>query len=101
MKATGLPYYKVRELLEQNADYNDCDELTCGCYTELLEDYFSFERHDIHYKYTVQEIADMYADDIVLMRLDGHLTCAVRGRVYDIFDCTNEPVDCYWIVDRA
>lgn len=85
----------------QNADYNDCDELVCSCYENLLEDYFGCERHDIHYEYTVQEVADMYADDIVLMRLDGHLTVAEYGIVIDIFDCTNEPVDFYWVVGRA
>lgn len=100
-KATALPYYKVRELLEQNAVCNDCEELTMPCYEHLLEDYFGFERHECNYEYTVQEIANMYADDTVLMRIDGHLTCAVKGRVYDTFDCTNELVDCYWLVGRG
>lgn len=98
--ASGLPYGKVRELLERNAVCNACDELTVSCYDNLLEDYFGYERYDCDYHYTVQEVADMYADDVVLMRLDGHLTCSVRGCVCDIFDCTNEPVDCYWVVGR-
>lgn len=100
VKATALPYYEVRELLEQNAVCNDCEELTVSCYEYLLEDYFGFERHDCDYQHTVQEIADMYADDIVLMRIDGHLTISEFGQVTDIFDCTQEKVDCFWVVGR-
>lgn len=99
--ATGLPYYEVRELLEQNAVCNDCDELVVTCYEYLLEDYFGYKRHECDYRYTVQEIADMYADSIVLMRIDGHLTTSDYGIVVDIFDCTSELVDCFWVVDRA
>ena len=71
------------------------------CYEHLLKDYFGFERHECDYEYTVQEIADMYADDIVLMRINSHLTVAEYGTVIDIFDCTNELVDCFWVVGKA
>lgn len=90
----------MRELLEQNAVCNDCEELTVDCYSNLLEDYFGFERHECNFKHTVQEIADMYADDIVIMRVSGHLTASEYSRVYDIFDCTNELVDIFWTVER-
>ena len=69
------------------------------CYDNLLEDYFGYERHDINYKYTVQEVADMFSNDIVLMRINGHLTCSIRGGIVtDIFNCTNELVDVAWVV---
>lgn len=68
------------------------------CYDNLLEDYFGYERHDINYKYTVQEIADMFSNDTVLMRIDGHLTASINSVVTDIFDCTNELVDVAWVV---
>lgn len=84
----------------KNAVCNDCDELVVTCYENLLEDYFGYKRHECDYRYTAQEIADMYADDIVLMRINSHLTCSVCGKVYDIFDCTTEMVDCYWVVGR-
>ncbi len=90
----------MRELLEQNAVCNDCEELTVDCYSNLLEDYFGFDRHECNFKHTVQEIADMYADDIVIMRVRGHLTASEYSRVYDIFDCTNELVDIFWTVGR-
>ncbi len=98
--ATGLPYDEVRDLLKQNAKEHDCEKLVCDCYSYLLEDVFGYEYHDCGYKYTVQEIANMYCDDIVLMRIDGHLTISVYGVSVDIFDCTNELCDCFWIVGR-
>lgn len=92
----------MRELLEENAVCNDCEELTMPCYEHLLEDYFGFERHECDYRYTVQEIADMYADSIVLMRIDGHLTMSEGGGVVvDIFNCTDSLVDIFWVVGRA
>lgn len=91
----------MRKLLEQNAVCNDCEELTVDCYARLLEDYFGFERHECNFKHTVQEIADMYADDIVIMRVSGHLTASVGGNSVDVFNCTNEKVDIYWLAGRA
>lgn len=97
-KATGLPYYEIRELLVKNAKINDCDELCVSCYDNLLEDYFGYERHDCNFRFTVQEVADMYAENVVLIRVNGHLTVAVKSTIYDIFDCTNKKVDCFWVV---
>lgn len=91
----------MRELLEQNAVCNDCEELTVDCYSNLLEDYFGFERHECNFKHTVQEIADMYENDIVIMRVSGHLTASVGGNSVDVFNCTNEKVDIYWLAGRA
>lgn len=98
--ASGKPYREVERLLKLNADKNHCEERVCDCYSYLLEDYFGYERHDCNYKYTVQEVADMHLNNTVLMRLDGHLTVSVMGGiVVDIFDCTQDLVDCYWVVD--
>lgn len=91
----------MRELLEQNAVCNDCEELTVDCYSKILEDYFGFGRHECNFKHTVQEIADMYADDIVIMRIRGHLTASAYSVSIDTFDCTQEKVDVYWLVGRA
>lgn len=71
------------------------------CYSNLLEDYFGFERHECNFQHTVQEIADMHADKIVIMRISGHLTASVYGVSADTFDCTNEKVDIFWLVGRA
>ena len=38
---------------------------------------------------------------IVIMRVSGHLTASVGGNSVDVFDCTNEKVDVYWLAGRA
>ena len=96
--ATRLPYRTVQKLLKLNAKANQCDCLTESCYSKLLEDVFGYERYDCDYEYTVQEITDMYYDHIVLMRVPHHLTISVYGENFDIFDCTSEAVDCFWVV---
>ena len=98
--ASGLPYRVVEELLIQNAKEHSCDRMSRTCYAHLLEDVLGYEYIDCGYKYTVQEIADMYSDCIVIIRIDGHLSCSALGCVTDIFDCTQSWVDCIWLVKR-
>lgn len=98
---TGLPYETIQRLLTLTAKEHHCNKLTCDCYSYLLEDIFGYEYFDCGYEYTVQEIADMFYDDIVIMRLDGHLTASAFGISIDTFDCTDELVDCFWVVERG
>ena len=37
--------------------------------------------------------------DVVLIRIDGHLTVSKYGVVYDLWDCTQEIADVFWIVE--
>ena len=97
--ATGLNYDAVDNLLAISADINDCDKLCVCCYHKLLEDILCYQRIDSYFKYTVREIAKRFPRDIVIMRVQGHLTCSIRGTVSDIWDCGNEKVDCFWIVE--
>lgn len=34
----------------------------------------------------------------LIIRVDGHLTCSMYGVVTDIWDCSEEMVDRYWVV---
>jgi hypothetical protein len=47
---------------------------------------------------SVEEIAERYPDSKVIIRVEGHLTCALYGVVTDIWDCSEELVDRYWVV---
>ena len=68
------------------------------CYEKTLEDEFDLERVKPKVYKTVEDIANDFNDNIVLIRIKGHLTCAMYGRIYDTWDCGNEPVDVFWIV---
>lgn len=93
----GLKYNTVKKLLELCAVYYDCDPLYVGCYHHLLEDVFELPVRYCDDSETVEEIAQMYPNNKVIIRIEGHLTCAVHGTIFDIWDCTDKIADCYWI----
>lgn len=96
--ATGLNYDAVDNLLNITADINNCDKLCVCCYHNLLDDILCYERVDCNYEYTVEEIARKYYRDTLIVRIKGHLTSVVKGRVLDIWDCSSKYVDCFWFV---
>lgn len=96
--ATKLPYLAVGRLLDMSAVYYDCDKLNCGCYGRLLSDIFNYPIRYSNYKETVADVIDKFPLNTLIIRIDGHLTSSVAGVLTDIFDCSNELVDKYWIV---
>jgi hypothetical protein len=96
--AVGLRYEAVDNLLELTANFNKCDKLCVCCYNKLLEDILCYDRVDCNFKRTVNEIAESHPRDKVIIRVDAHLTTSIYGNILDIWDCSEELVDCYWIV---
>lgn len=96
--ATNLKYEAVEKLLDISADLFGCDKLNMPCYNNLLSNILCYRQRFCYSGETVEEIADRYPNDNVLMRLDGHLTCSIKGCVLDTFDCSQERVDCYWVI---
>ena len=95
--AMDIPYSEVVMLLRNNADYYNCNELCVCCYEKLLDNDFKLP-HFIGNGLTVDEIAKRSPNNTLLIRMDSHITCAINGVVFDIFDCTNEIVTDFWIV---
>ena len=95
--ATNTPYNEIKALLTLSAKTLNCCRICRPCYTEFLKNYFGLNVIEDYY-HTVGELADLYPNNILLLRTDGHLTCSIDGVVYDIFDCRNEIVTHYWIV---
>lgn len=96
--ALDLDYYEVIGLLYFNSDFFNCDMLVRECYEKVLEDQFGLDKVKVKTHKTVEEIAEEFSDNILLIRIKGHLTCSMYGRIYDIWDCSNEQVDCFWII---
>lgn len=96
--ATKLDYNAVDKLLGLVAHCYDCDKLCLCCYHHLLEDIFNFPVRYCENVETVGEVAKKYPNNILLIRIQGHLSSSLYGVVYDIWDCTHKLVDCYWIV---
>lgn len=94
--ALRLPYSFVMSMLTDNGMCYDCDDLTVECYSNLLAD-LGFKPCDADGK-TVEDLCNEYPDNILLARLDGHLTCCINGDCYDIWDCTDKVVDKFWVI---
>ena len=95
----NLPYNASRNLLELSAAHNSCDKLCVCCYHHLLEDVFEYTVNYVHFTETVEDVAFKHPYNKVIIRIDGHLTCAVSGVIYDLWDCSREYVDCYWVTN--
>ena len=96
--ATNLRYEAVHNLLDITAEEFNCDKLCICCYHHLLEDILCYVRHNCNFKSTVSDIATSYPNNTLIIRVEEHLTSSVNGVVLDIWDCSNELVDCYWII---
>lgn len=96
--ALNINYYDVIYILYNNGYNNCCDGLTVDCYANVLENVFGFKCYNANGK-KVREISEDFKDDIVLIRIPNHLTCSILGNVYDIWNCTNEVADRFWVVN--
>lgn len=96
--ATGLCYEAVDNLLELAASHYNCEKLCVCCYHKLLEEVLCYNRVECHFKKTVEDVAVEHPRNKVLIRVDAHLTTAIYGNILDIWDCSDELVDCYWII---
>lgn len=96
--ALGITYRAADGLIDMAADVGDCEPLCVCCYHRLLEDGFGLKPRFCRFGKTVADVAEMHADRKVIIRVEGHLTCAVFGEILDIWDCSDELVDCYWLV---
>ena len=96
--ATTLPYEACAKLLNLTADMYSCETLCICCYHHLLEDLFTYRCYHCYNEERVRDIARAFPHDRVIIRVQGHLTCAINGVIPDIWDCADEIVDCFWIV---
>ena len=97
--ALGIPYYDVVMMLQLNGDFYSCDCLNKVCYEKLLDHDYHLP-HYVCYDRTVKEVAENFIDDILLIRIEGHLTCSIFGVVHDIWNCEDEIVTDFWIVPK-
>lgn len=96
--ATGLCYDAVNNLLKLTASEYDCDKLCVCCYHNLLEDILCYPRVECDFDQTVNEVASRYPKNKLIIRVNEHLTSSINGTILDIWDCSQELVDCFWII---
>lgn len=96
--ALNEDYDTVQYKLHLIAELFNCDALCVCCYKHLLDDVYKLPRITTHIGKPIKEFLCMYPKGVYLIRVDGHLTCAIDGTVYDIWDCQNEIIDIIWKV---
>lgn len=97
--ATGLKYQAVNNLLEFTADDYNCEKLCVCCYNYLLSDTLCYHKEYCNFDVTVSQLASRFPNNTLIIRVDAHLTCSINGTILDIWDCSDELVDCYWIIE--
>lgn len=95
--ASGYSYADIQDKLYYMARLFDCEELCVCCYKHLLDDIFEYPRVKSKGR-TVGELCEDYPDCILLVRIDGHLTCVVHGVIRDLWDCSDKIADIIWKV---
>lgn len=50
------------------------------------------------YHMSVGEVSSKYKDYIILITMNGHITCSKYGIVYDSFDCRERISEYCWII---
>lgn len=93
----GIDYTAIENLLSYIGETNSCDCLNIQCYRKLLEDIFCLPVRYCYSNESVQEIAKQFSDNILIIRIEGHLTASYYGKVYDLWKCNDKTVYCYWI----
>lgn len=96
--AMDMDYDEVVELLMENGKLYGCDMLNICCYDRLLTYNFNLPNYYGDGR-TAAELAEDYPNNILLLRMPQHLSCSIHGVIHDIWDCSNQIVTHYWIVD--
>lgn len=96
--ASNLPYSAIKDKLYYMAQLLDCNALCVCCYSKLLDYIFQYDRVPCK-GYTVGEIVQKYDNSTLLIRMNGHLTCAINGTLHDLWDSSEELADIVWVVN--
>jgi hypothetical protein len=96
-RATRIPYKVIENKLNQVGNLFECEALCVCCYQFLLQDVFGLKQR-VSNGDSVKELAEKFKSNIILIRIQGHLTMAEYGVVYDLWDCREEVADVFWIV---
>lgn len=93
-----IPYDEVVRLLSKNGQIYECDCLNKLCYEKLLDYDFDLP-HYLGVGRTAEEVANDFPNNILLLRMEGHLSASIFGVIHDIWDCSSEIISDFWIIE--
>lgn len=77
----------------------DCEKLCVGCYKYLLDEVYSLDRYGNYKGCRIEDFLENHTIGTYIIRVNGHLTCAIDGVLCDTWDCRDEIIDIVWIVE--
>ena len=48
---------------------------------------------------SIGAISNKYKNNVLLITMNGHITCSKYGIIYDTFDCRNRKAEYVWVVN--
>lgn len=97
--ASGYSYAEIQDKLYYVSQLLECEKLCVCCYEHLLTDVFKYYKI-LCRGLSVAEFARMHPKGVYLIRMQGHLSVLVNGKVWDTWDCSNEILTDAWYVTR-
>lgn len=94
--AVNEDYYKVDNQLKLVAQLLECDELCVCCYKFLIEKVYGLIPSNEFKGMAISDFLNVHPEGIYIIRINGHLTCAIDGVIFDIWDCSEEIIDMIW-----
>ena len=96
--ASGLPYEEIRRKLFHTSRLLNCESSLCAtCYSFLIQEVLGGVMKDCH-GLRVGDFARLNPKGTYLIRIQGHLTCLIDGKIYDTWDCLDRMCDIVWKV---
>ncbi|MDE6142236.1 MAG: hypothetical protein K2G03_06495 [Bacilli bacterium] len=100
-KATGLSYQEIYAGLCSIGQKNCRMPNSKQTYEKLLEQLgyikYPMPRHADNTRFKVYELVDQESDKTIIISMANHLTCAINGSIFDLWDCRAKSVGNYWI----
>ena len=60
----------------------------------------NFDRIESYHGHTINEFLKHHSRGVYIIRIDRHLTCAIDGKIYDTWDCSDEIIDIIWTKEK-
>lgn len=94
--ASGLPYFEVAEKLDLTSRLLDCEKLCVCCYDFLIEKVLMFPKVQIDKGMTVEDFARHHRKGAFLLRMEGHITTLIDGKLYDLWNSSDKEITNAW-----
>lgn len=84
-------YKHLSNIARRNGTMMDDKDFICNYLDDRYERVYNIPQY-------VGEVADVYSNNILLITMNGHITCSKYGVIYDSFDCRDRIAEYCWIV---